>query len=124
MHNFEKGIFIVSTIFVFIFSTISIVLADTTIFEKKILYDNDTSTQDDFGWDPNGMKKWFKINDTDVKYNETMVIVNVDHQNPFILCAPNWIANSEFHFACEEPPENGTELHYGLIRNENTTTLK
>ena len=124
MNKVKKGTYIISVIIVFTFSTISIVLGEKVNFEKKILYDNDTITPDEFGWDPDGIRNWFKINDTDVKYNETMVIVNVDSQDPSTLCAPNWIANSEFHFACEHPPENGTELHYGLIRNGNNTTLK
>jgi hypothetical protein len=112
------SLFIVGITIVFSVQSVPVISQGDLTSKTVILRDDLAGNQR--GWDPNGTRTTFWINDEDVAAAKSTVLVNTIQKN-YVICSVDSMAYSApgFEVKCinesGEGPSNGGELHYTVF---------
>lgn len=109
------GITLVLSIMPFVLqSSIAEVLPDDIVIKSTNLDDN--VVRNAMGWNPDGEKYFFDINDDSVEFELSNILVNVDQGyydiDKHAICQVTYIDDDGFTIVCDIPPSDGSFLSY------------
>ena len=76
----------------------------------------DTAEGNQIGWNPDGNETVFTLSEPCYLESDSTVLVNIkDAGGNFESCNVDFFANGFFEVSCNNPPTDGSELHYMVL---------